>query len=700
MNGMMNGGIDPQMLAMALRGGAMNGGRTYNPGGGARLTPQIGAGGYVTPETAQRMALAEGLSGRRRPPIHSTAQFGAELGQDALAAAMVYKAKSQAEEDGKARAGLLADALRAGAGRPAETRDGYADPDTGEGFKISWNAVAPNRAKTIDMLTSSPLTTDLGVGMMQADDEARRKREALLLEKGFEADPATGGLRPIKGGYADPGYVYATKEAESGAGAAADAWKKAQEPHVVPEGGKLVVPDSGAYGPGTAPPGSPQRSGLMGERPPPGGWSGGTKTVVRPTKPGRADVEAEINRYAAEYGLDPTVALTAAQIESNLGQTDDNAGSRYKGVYQLGADRYKKYSADPSNFTDQVKAGIQSLRDTKAELTQALGREPEPHEVYLAHQQGVTGAKTLLTADRNARASDVIAPYYKDGLHVKAITANLLPGAGNGADTTVGQFVDSWRDRYTRGSKRYGAEAPQDAASLRVRVAAAEAETATDAAPAAAGGYQVVLDNPKERTPKPQSDIGKLYADRDAMPEGDPRRAAFDEAIKKHAGQELSPGDRQAVMETEDKASSAASAMASLRKARELNDRAYSGPIGSRVAPLVAGLPGKHPDAEATIEYQNLIAGQALEQMKAVFGANPTEGERTAMIELQASVDKPQAVRARMIDAAMKKLEVRHGEMTARAKALREQTYFDPGAATRQVASPAAPPVDDPLGIR
>jgi hypothetical protein len=652
---MMNGGIDPQMLAMLLRGGGA-GGRTYNPGGGARLTPQIGAGGYVTPETAQRMALAEGLSGRRRPPIHSTAQFGAELGQDALAAAMAYSAKSKAEEDGKTRASLLAEALRVGAGRPAETRDGYADPDTGEGFKIAWNSVAPNRGKTIDMLTSNPLTTDLGVGMMQADDEARRKREALLLEKGFELDPATGGMRPIKGGYADPGYLYATKEAESGAGAAADAWKKAQEPHVVPEGGKLVVPTGGAYGPGTAPPGSPQRSGLMGETPPPGGWSGGTKTVmrepigVRNNNPGNIKQSPATWDGAVDGGeggfvkFDTPESGVAAMGRNLLTYQDKHGLNTVGGIINRWA--------PPSENDSAGYAAIVAKR---------LGVSPD-QEIDLRNPATMQGMIEAMIKVENGKA-----PYGRDVIGSGVLRA--LDGGG--------------------------------APSRRLtQVASAETGTATDAAPAATGGYQVVLDNQKERTPKPQSDIGKLYADRDAMPEGDPRRAAFDEAIRKHAGQELSPGDRTAVMETEDKASSAASAIASLRKARELNDRAYSGPIASRAAPLVAGLPGAHPDAEATIEYQNLIAGQALEQMKAVFGANPTEGERTAMIELQASVDKPPAVRARMIDAAMKKLEAKHGEMTARAEALRKQTYFEPGAATRQVAPPATAPVDDPLGIR
>lgn len=64
-------------------------------------------------------------------------------------------------------------------------------------------------------------------------------------------------------------------------------------------------------------------------------------------------------------------------------------------------------------------------------------------KAYLAHQQGVAGAAALLKADPNAKASDVLAPFYKDGVNVKAITGN-----GGTADMTAGQFADMWKGRY------------------------------------------------------------------------------------------------------------------------------------------------------------------------------------------------------------------------------------------------------------
>lgn len=678
----MNNGMDPRMLAMMLRNGG--GGRSYNPGGGAVLLDPAQDG-------ARRQMLALGLSGRR-PPIHSWGQFGAEVAGDALEAVLTAKRMEQQRAMVRERASATADALRVARGRPAEIRDGYVDPDTKENFSINWNAAAPDRGRAIDMLTANPLTADIGVDWMAKDDEAARQRTAFLLEKGFEDDGA-GGLRPIKGGYADPGHIYATKSAESGAAAAADAWKKAQEPHIVPEGGMLVAPPAGTYGPGTAPPGAPQRSGLMGALQPPGG---GTQTVVRPAAgAGAVTARPLIEKLALEYGLDPAEALTVADIESGGGTQPDRAGSKYRGVFQLSPDLYRKYGGDPSNVGDQVRAGLQSLRDTKAALGRSLGREPTPDEVYLAHQQGVAGATALLAADRDARAADVIAPYYQDGLNVRAITGNLPSGTGAGADTTAGQFIDVWRGRYGDVAGRYGRNAAgQGGGAQHGRVEVADAGSGS-----ASGGYQVVADNRKGAALKPQSDIGKLYADRDALPEGDPRRANFEAAISKASGQEPAAADKAAILEAEDKASSARAAIDNLERALALNARTY-GPLWAKTAGVVAGLPGDHPDAEATVEYENLITGQALEQMKALFGAAPTEGERAALLDLQASLNKPREVRERIINRMMEQLRGRAESAQRRAQDLRAGTYFAP-ATTPQAQPQAAPSAAaDPLGIR
>jgi hypothetical protein len=43
----------------------------------------------------------------------------------------------------------------------------------------------------------------------------------------------------------------------------------------------------------------------------------------------------------------------------------------------------------------------------------------------------------------------------------------------------------------------------------------------------------------------------------------------------------------------------------------------------------------------ATADLENIVLGTALTQLKAIFGAAPTEGERKILIDVQGSINKP-----------------------------------------------------------
>ena len=89
-----------------------------------------------------------------------------------------------------------------------------------------------------------------------------------------------------------------------------------------------------------------------------------------------------------------------------------------------------------------------------------------------------------------------------------------------------------------------------------------------------------------------------------------------------------------------------------------------------------------------TVMLHNTIINNAVDQLKATFGGNPSEGEREILLEMAGSVNEPDAVRQeiynRGIDLAKQKLDYNQ----RRAKEIRGGTYYNPGSGT-PTASPA-----------
>lgn len=171
----------------------------------------------------------------------------------------------------------------------------------------------------------------------------------------------------------------------------------------------------------------------------------------------------------------------------------------------------------------------------------------------------------------------------------------------------------------------------------------------------------------------------------------------------------LMAGDRQAVRESEDMAMAANNTVDMLKSAitapaggKALNDRAGSGEWAGTQAWLARNDPtGFFDDAtgEATTELNNVVMGQALASLKAIFGAAPTEGERQILIDMQASVDKTPAERKIIMERAIQLAEKRKAFYMDRANELRGGTYYQPGGGM-DATIPAPAGGEDPLGIR
>lgn len=172
--------------------------------------------------------------------------------------------------------------------------------------------------------------------------------------------------------------------------------------------------------------------------------------------------------------------------------------------------------------------------------------------------------------------------------------------------------------------------------------------------------------------------------------------------------QPLTATDKKAILEADESVQSNKAVIGALDEARKISPDTYTGVGASTRAKVGNMLPDwMVPDAVAnpkaagaTANYENLVLGQALGQLKSTFGAAPTEGERKILLELQASVDKPDNVRQDILGRARQLAENRLRFNEQRAGELRGGTFYKKGGGPPQgqPAQPAQPAQSgDPL---
>lgn len=154
-------------------------------------------------------------------------------------------------------------------------------------------------------------------------------------------------------------------------------------------------------------------------------------------RPSRGQVNASpvirnmIVAAAQKYGQDPAALLKIAQLESTFNPGAKNPDSSAGGLFQFIDSTASQYGLadrfDPAQASD---AGARLLRDNRAHLVKALGREPGIGELYLAHQQGAGGAAKLLS-NPNAKAVDIVGE--------KAVRLN-----GGKTSMTAAEFAGLW----------------------------------------------------------------------------------------------------------------------------------------------------------------------------------------------------------------------------------------------------------------
>ena len=157
---------------------------------------------------------------------------------------------------------------------------------------------------------------------------------------------------------------------------------------------------------------------------------------------------AQIRTDAAAAGVPADEALAIAHLESPGFKTDARPMrngvplSSAHGLFQLTGPSWEQYAKDAprDDMVAQSKAGIAYIADSRKALTQALGRAPQPHEVYMAHLFGQAGAQAVLKSPDDRPILDVVRSY--DPRNARDIVAN------NGmAGMTVGQVKAKWQSK-------------------------------------------------------------------------------------------------------------------------------------------------------------------------------------------------------------------------------------------------------------
>jgi len=155
---------------------------------------------------------------------------------------------------------------------------------------------------------------------------------------------------------------------------------------------------------------------------------------------------------------------------------------------------------------------------------------------------------------------------------------------------------------------------------------------------------------------KPLSPAGKLASDEGLTP-GTPE---YQKRVKALAGEgkglNLSSVETKELLEAEDVINSGKTVMLNLSEAKKLSPQAYEGfGAGARrsIARNIPGV-GKSEGVTATTDLESLVGQNALDQLKAIFGGAPTEGERKILMDLQGSLSMNDSERQSLYDRAIK----------------------------------------------
>lgn len=176
---------------------------------------------------------------------------------------------------------------------------------------------------------------------------------------------------------------------------------------------------------------------------------------------------------------------------------------------------------------------------------------------------------------------------------------------------------------------------------------------------------------------KPQSPAGKLASDEGLVPGTPEYQARVKQLAGEGKGMNLSAAEQKELFEAEDVVNASKSVLLNLSKALELNEKAYSGFGAGARRTIARNIPGvsESEGVTATTEIESLVITNSLDQLKAIFGGAPTEGERKILLDIQGSISMSPKERARVWERAMEAAARRMKSNEEKMKRIRQGSY-------------------------
>jgi len=156
--------------------------------------------------------------------------------------------------------------------------------------------------------------------------------------------------------------------------------------------------------------------------------------------------------------------------------------------------------------------------------------------------------------------------------------------------------------------------------------------------------------------------------------------------------------DDKAVLEADKAVEAGSNAVTSLAKALDLNKKALSGPLAGKLGYGASLVPDYFSNVKAagvaTEELSNTVTNQALENLRATFGGNPTEGERKILLDVQGAVNQAPEVREKIYQNALEAAQKRVTFNKQNAEQMRSGRYLLPEGQRNapQAGAPGAEP--------
>ena len=159
-----------------------------------------------------------------------------------------------------------------------------------------------------------------------------------------------------------------------------------------------------------------------------------------------AGAEQHFQMLEQKYNLPEGYLRGMSWVESQYGSQHDRPGSQYKGMFQMGQHERQQYGVkNPADWRQSAEGAARLGAANKTQLESSLGRPVTGQELYIAHQQGQGGARSLLSHP-NAPAGSAVNPKFIRSNH------------GN-PNAPASQFTQKFAERYNQAPGGNGEQA-------------------------------------------------------------------------------------------------------------------------------------------------------------------------------------------------------------------------------------------------